>query len=109
MQNQEQFLALLRDALERIFESHASFKPSADSKASCWFQLRNRFKNAELPGDPIVEQEYQKTIPLHGLNIRPEPRNPISGEIHEPCEEPKPAPIESFHPAKIVPRGGNTC
>lgn len=25
-----------------------------------------------LPGDPIIEQEYQKTIPDHGMRIRPD-------------------------------------
>jgi hypothetical protein len=25
-----------------------------------------------LPGDAIIEQEYQKTLPLHNINIRPD-------------------------------------
>lgn len=71
VQNQERFLALLRDALENIREPRF-FRTERGFQGELLAQLRNRLQNAELPGDPIVEQEYQKTMPLHGLNIRPD-------------------------------------
>ncbi|MGA7077087.1 MAG: hypothetical protein WBQ43_05150 [Terriglobales bacterium] len=71
MQNQEQFLALLRGALENIREPRF-FHTERGFQGELLAQLRNRLQDAELPGDPIVEQEYQKTIPVHGLNIRPD-------------------------------------
>jgi hypothetical protein len=71
VQNQEQFLAILRDALENIREPRF-FRTERGFQGELLVQLRNRLQNAELPGEPIVEQEYQKTIPLHRLNIRPD-------------------------------------
>lgn len=35
-------------------------------------QLRARLPNAGLPGDAIIEQEYQKRLQDHGINIRPD-------------------------------------
>jgi len=34
--------------------------------------LRARLKKAGFPGDPVVEQEYQKRIKAHRLKIRPD-------------------------------------
>jgi hypothetical protein len=71
MENQEQFLALLRDALEgirepRLFETERGFQGELPAL------LHNSLEVIELPEAPIVEQEYQKTIPNHGLSIRPD-------------------------------------
>lgn len=35
-------------------------------------ELRIRLPDTGLPGDAIVEQEYQKRIPEHGINVRPD-------------------------------------
>jgi hypothetical protein len=69
--NQEQFLALLRDALENIREPRF-FETERGFQGELLAHLRNRLEFAELPGEPIVEQEYQKTISFHGLKIRPD-------------------------------------
>jgi hypothetical protein len=71
VQNQEQFLTLLRDALESIREPRF-FETERGFQGELLIQMGKRIKHAELPGDPIVEQEYQKTIPLHRLKIRPD-------------------------------------
>lgn len=34
--------------------------------------LRSQLALASLPGDAIVEQEYQKRLPAHGINVRPD-------------------------------------
>jgi hypothetical protein len=71
MSKDKQFLSLLQDALEsirdpRFFESERGFQ------GELLVQLGKRLKRAKFPGDPLVEQEYQKTIPSHGINIRPD-------------------------------------
>jgi hypothetical protein len=71
VQNQQQFLALLRDALEGIREPRF-FETERGFQGELLIQIGKRLKYAGLPGDPIVEQEYQKTIPLHRLKIRPD-------------------------------------
>lgn len=35
-------------------------------------ELQHRLRSTAFPGDPIIEQEYQKTIPNHGIAIRPD-------------------------------------
>ncbi len=35
-------------------------------------ELRARLPQAALPGDPIVEQEYQKRLFDHGIKVRPD-------------------------------------
>jgi hypothetical protein len=35
-------------------------------------ELRAALPALALPGDAIVEQEYQKTLPVHKINIRPD-------------------------------------
>ena len=35
-------------------------------------ELRAALPALGLPGDAIVEQEYQKTLPLHNINVRPD-------------------------------------
>jgi hypothetical protein len=71
VQNQEQFLALLRDALESIREPRL-YATERGFQGELLAQLRHRLEHAELPGEPIVEQEYQKTLPHHGLTFRPD-------------------------------------
>lgn len=71
MENKEQFLVLLRQSLESIREPRF-FETERGFQGELLVHLRNRIEFAGLPGDPIVEQEYQKTLPSHGLNIRPD-------------------------------------
>lgn len=35
-------------------------------------ELAIRYMSGGFPDDPIVQQEYQKTLPLHGIRIRPD-------------------------------------
>jgi hypothetical protein len=66
-----EFLAILKDALSSITEPRL-FKTERGYQGELIAALKNRLVVAEFPGDPIVEQEYQKRIPHHGLNIRPD-------------------------------------
>jgi hypothetical protein len=65
MPSQKQFLAQLRQALESIREQRFF-------QGELIAELRRRLKDAAFPGNPVVEQEYQKTIPSHGIRIRPD-------------------------------------
>jgi hypothetical protein len=65
------FLALFIEALEAIKEPRF-FESERGYQGELLAALRNRIARAHFPGDPIVEQEYQKTIPAHGLRIRPD-------------------------------------
>lgn len=71
VQKREQFLVLLREALESIREPRF-YATERGFQGELLTALRNRLDGAELPGEPIVEQEYQKTLPLHGVNFRPD-------------------------------------
>jgi len=71
VQNRKQFLTLLQDALENIRDPRF-FETERGFQGELLIQMGKRLKYAELPGDPIVEQEYQKTLPDHGLKIRPD-------------------------------------
>lgn len=71
MKQRDQFLTILRDALENIGEPRF-FETERGFQGELLIQIGKRLKYAELAGDPIVEQEYQKTLPLHHLNIRPD-------------------------------------
>jgi hypothetical protein len=65
------FLALFMEALRTIKEPRF-FDTERGYQGELLAELRNRLGGAGLPGDPVVEQEYQKTIPHHGLTIRPD-------------------------------------
>lgn len=69
--DKERFLALFTQALEAIREPRF-FSTERGYQGELLAELRNRIVGAGLPGDPVVEQEYQKTIPQHGLTIRPD-------------------------------------
>lgn len=71
MQNREHFLSLLQEALESIREPRL-FETERGYQGELLVQLARRLKDAAFPGDPIVEQEYQKTMPLHGITLRPD-------------------------------------
>lgn len=69
--DKELFLALFVDALQAIREPRY-FNTERGYQGELLAGLKNRIGAAGLPGDPIVEQEYQKNIPQHGLTIRPD-------------------------------------
>lgn len=71
MEHQEEFLALLKESLENVREPRF-FETERGFQGELLAHLRNRLEFAGFPGGPIVEQEYQKTLPHHGLNIRPD-------------------------------------
>jgi hypothetical protein len=67
----DQLLTVIKNALAairepRFYESERGFQGELLS------ELRARMSDLSVPGDAIVEQEYQKTIPNHGLKIRPD-------------------------------------
>lgn len=69
--NKAQFLALFMEALGAIREPRF-YDTERGYQGELLAELRSRIVGADLPGDPVVEQEYQKTIPQHGLTIRPD-------------------------------------
>ncbi len=71
MSDREKFLALLRQALESIDEERF-FQDERAFQGALLQQLGKRVKNGAFPGNPIIEQEYQKRLPLHGIKIRPD-------------------------------------
>lgn len=67
----DQFLVIFQQALASISEQRF-FQTERGYQGELLHQLQNRLEAAGFPGDPIVEQEYQKTLPSHGINIRPD-------------------------------------
>ena len=67
----EQFLTIFSEALAATVEPHL-FTTERGYQGHLMAELRARLKELGLPGDPIIEQEYQKTMPLHGITIRPD-------------------------------------
>lgn len=71
MPEQERFLALLRQALENIREERF-FQDERGFQGALLQELSQRLAHGAFPGDPIIEQEYQKRLPLHKIRIRPD-------------------------------------
>ena len=69
--DKDRYLALFIEALEAIKQPRF-FDSERGYQGELLAELRNRIDGAGLPGERIVEQEYQKTIPAHGLRIRPD-------------------------------------
>jgi hypothetical protein len=67
----KRFLSVLHEALGNIREPRF-FETERGYQGELLVQLAKKLKTAAFPGDPIVEQEYQKTMPLHGIKIRPD-------------------------------------
>jgi len=67
----EQFLILFREAVAAIKELRL-FNTERGYQGALVHELKTRIANAEFPGDPMVEQEYQKSLPNHGIKIRPD-------------------------------------
>ena len=71
MPGQEQFLALLRQSLENIREERF-FQDERGFQGALLQELSQWVAHGAFPGDPIIEQEYQKRLPLHKIRIRPD-------------------------------------
>jgi len=67
----EHFLTVLRDALGNIGEARL-FQDERGYQGELLQELGRRLERGSLPGDPIIQQEYQKRLPLHKVRIRPD-------------------------------------
>jgi hypothetical protein len=67
----EAFLKQMQEALESIREERF-FGTERGFQGELLAELRKRLRESAFPADPVVEQEYQKTLPLHGIKIRPD-------------------------------------
>src|SRR5947209_1684992 len=67
----EQFLTVFKEGVARIKEVRL-FNTERGYQGALVHELKRGIAKAEFPGDPIVEQEYQKTLPNRGINIRPD-------------------------------------
>jgi hypothetical protein len=65
------FLHALIDSVGAIDEARL-FQDERGYQGELLQELARRFDKGGFPGDPIVQQEYQKTIPSHGIRIRPD-------------------------------------
>jgi hypothetical protein len=69
--NRDLFLATVLEALKSITEPRF-FETERGYQGELLAMLRPRLANADFPGDPIIEQEYQKRFSDHGITIRPD-------------------------------------
>jgi hypothetical protein len=65
------FLEILSECLESIREPRL-FSSERGYQGELLAELKKRLRTAAFPGDPIVEQEYQKRLRSHGITIRPD-------------------------------------
>lgn len=67
----DRFLAVLRQALESITEKRV-LQDERRFQGALLQELARRLERGMLPSDPVIEEEYQKTLPMHGITIRPD-------------------------------------
>ena len=67
----EHLVGIFREALAAIQEPRL-FETERGYQGALLAEIHQRLVHAGLPGDPIIEQEYQKTLPHHGITIRPD-------------------------------------
>ena len=77
--NVEMLLAAVRDALQSIAEPRF-YATERGYQGQLLVELSHRIPQCFSERYPIVEQEHQKTLEIHGLNIRPDI------VIHEPFD-----------------------
>lgn len=65
------FLTVLREALGNIREERL-FRDERGYQGELLQELGRRLEPGSLPGSPIIQQEYQKRLPLHKIRIRPD-------------------------------------
>jgi hypothetical protein len=70
-ENLERFLNVFCEALSSIKEP-LLFTDERGFQGELLAEIRLRLQGLGIPGDPIIQQEYQKTIPTHGITIRPD-------------------------------------
>lgn len=68
---QKIFVDALTEALGSIDEP-LLFQDERGYQGQLLQELAMRFAGGSFPNDPIVQQEYQKTLPQHGIRIRPD-------------------------------------
>lgn len=67
----QRFLTSLRESLSAI-QDERYFETERGYQGALLAQLERRLGALNLNGSPIVEQEYQKTLPKHGITLRPD-------------------------------------
>jgi len=67
----EEMLKLVLDSVSSIKEKKL-FKTERGYQGELLAEIHSRLKGQEWAGDPILEQECQKRLGLHGLTIRPD-------------------------------------
>jgi hypothetical protein len=65
------FLAMMQEALEAIREPRF-FETERGYQGELLAMLHARLAQAGFPGNPIIEQEYQKRLADHRITIRPD-------------------------------------
>lgn len=69
--DRQRFIAAVTEALGKISEPRL-FKNERGFQGELLAALRSRLQEAKFHGDPIIEQEHQKRVRHHGINIRPD-------------------------------------
>lgn len=64
-------LALIQDAIRSIRNPHV-FELAQSYRGELLAEIRRRLPEAGLPGDALVQQEYQRRLVDHGVNVRPD-------------------------------------
>ena len=67
----EEMLNLVLDSVSSIKEKRF-FETERGYQGELLSEIHSRLKDQEWAGDPILEQECQKRLGLHGLTIRPD-------------------------------------
>lgn len=83
--NKEQFLSIFRDSIQAITDERY-FSTERGYQGQLLAELNSKLNIEQIfPGNPIVEQEYQKTLDNHGITIRPDIiiHTPYERRIHE--------------------------
>ena len=70
-EKKEEFLAALHSAMLSITEARY-FESERGYQGALIAQLEIRLAGLSFADRPIIEQEYQKTFPAHGITIRPD-------------------------------------
>ena len=65
------FVSVMREALEAIREPRL-FESERGYQGELLAMLHARLAEAGFPGNPMIEQEYQKRLADHGITIRPD-------------------------------------
>ena len=64
-------VTMIMEALKSVRNAHF-FTTERGYQGEFLAELRRFLPGVGLPGDAIVEQEYQKRLAAHGINVRPD-------------------------------------